>query len=146
MVICEDQQPEGTKTLTSSAPRLQAAKQATVEDIRAVAESLAKSLDDDKAEDLLFIDLQGKSSLADFMIIASGRSGRHVAALADHISQEAKKLTGRPASVEGMPNADWVLIDTGDVIVHLFRPEVREFYNLEKIWAPDSAHMRSKAH
>ena len=115
------------KTLTSSAPRLQAAKQATIEDIRAVAESLAKSLEDDKAEDLLFIDLQGKSSLA------------------DHISQEAKKLTGRPASVEGMPNADWVLIDTGDVIVHLFRPEVREFYNLEKIWASDSAHMRSKA-
>ena len=68
-----------------------------------MAESLAKSLEDDKAEDLLFIDLQGKSSLADFMIIASGRSGRHVAALADHISQEAKKLTGRPASIEGMP-------------------------------------------
>ena len=82
----KDQQPEGTKTLTSSAPRLQAAKQATVEDIRVVAESLAKSLEDDKAEDLLFIDLQGKSSLADFMIIASGRSGRHVAALVDHIS------------------------------------------------------------
>ncbi|MEZ5985524.1 MAG: ribosome silencing factor [Hyphomonas sp.] len=111
-----------------------------------MAEALAKSLEDDKAEDLLFIDLQGKSSLADFMIIASGRSGRHVAALADHIAQEAKKLTGRPASVEGMPNADWVLIDTGDVIVHLFRPEVREFYNLEKIWAPETAPARSKAH
>lgn len=116
-----------------------------MEDIRAVAESLSKALEDDKAEDLLFIDLQGKSSLADFMIIASGRSGRHVAALADHISQEVKKLTGRSPSVEGMPNADWVLIDTGDVIVHLFRPEVREFYNLEKIWASDSPHMRSKA-
>lgn len=100
-----------------------------------MAESLAKSLEDDKAEDILFIDLDGKSSLADFMIIASGRSGRHVASLADHLAQDAKKLTGRPASVEGMPNADWVLIDTGDVIVHLFRPEVREFYNLEKIWA-----------
>lgn len=116
-----------------------------MEDIRAVAESLSKALEDDKAEDLLFIDLQGKSSLADFMIIASGRSGRHVAALADHIAQEVKKLTGRSPSVEGMPNADWVLIDTGDVIVHLFRPEVREFYNLEKIWASDSPHMRSKA-
>ena len=139
-------QPEGTKTLTSSAPRLQAAKQATVDDIRAVAESLAKALEDDKAEDLLFIDLQGKSSLADFMIIASGRSGRHVAALADHISQEVKKLTGRPASIEGMPNADWVLIDTGDIIVHLFRPEVREFYNLEKIWASDTAPAHSKAY
>ena len=147
MVLINDQQPEGTPALTSSAPRLQAAKQATtVDDIRAVADTLAKALEDDKAEDLLFIDLQGKSSLADFMIIASGRSGRHVAALADHISQEVKKLTGRTPSVEGMPNADWVLIDTGDVIVHLFRPEVREFYNLEKIWASDSSHMRSKAH
>lgn len=129
---------EGTETLTSSAPRLQTAKQASVDDIRAVADALAKTLEDDKAEDLLFIDLEGKSSLADFMIIASGRSGRHVAALADHVAQEVKKLTGRPASIEGMPNADWVLIDTGDVIVHLFRPEVREFYNLEKIWAGDS--------
>ena len=105
-----------------------------------MAESLAQALEDDKAEDILFIDLDGKSSLADFMIIASGRSGRHVAALADHLAQDVKKLTGRPASVEGMPNADWVLIDTGDVIVHLFRPEVREFYNLEEIWASDNAH------
>ena len=70
----------------------------------------AKSLEDDKAEDILFIDLDGKSSLADFMIIASGRSGRHVAALADHVVQDVKKLTGRPASVEGMPNADWFFI------------------------------------
>ena len=106
-----------------------------------MAESLAQALEDDKAEDILFIDLDGKSSLADFMIIASGRSGRHVAALADHLAQDVKKLTGRPASVEGMPNADWVLIDTGDVIVHLFRPEVREFYNLEKMWSvePDAS-------
>ena len=134
---------EGTKTLNSSAPRLDAAQNATVEDIRVVADALAKVLEDDKAEDLLFIDLEGKSSLADYMIIASGRSGRHVASLADHLTQEAKRLTGRPASVEGMPNADWVLIDTGDVIVHLFKPEVREFYNLEKIWASDgAAHMR----
>lgn len=79
------------------------------------------------------------------MIIASGRSGRHVAALADHVAQEVKKLTGRAASVEGMPNADWVLIDTGDVIVHLFRPEVREFYNLEKIWASDKSAHRAGA-
>lgn len=79
------------------------------------------------------------------MIIASGRSGRHVAALADHVAAEAKRLTGRPASVEGMANADWVLIDTGDVIVHLFRPEVREFYNLEKIWASDRSSHRMDA-
>jgi len=134
-IILSGQAIEGIETLTSSAPRLQSAKPATLEEIRAVAETLAQALEDDKAEDILFIDLEGKSSLADFMIIASGRSGRHVAALADHISQDVKKLTGRPASVEGMPNADWVLIDTGDVIIHLFRPEVREFYNLEKIWA-----------
>ncbi|MEE2920146.1 ribosome silencing factor [Hyphomonas sp.] len=126
--------------MTPSAPRLQPAQPATLDEIRTVAESLAKSLEDDKAEDILFIDLDGKSSLADFMIIASGRSGRHVAALADHVVQDVKKLTGRPASVEGMPNADWVLIDTGDVIIHLFRPEVREFYNLEKIWASSDAH------
>lgn len=91
------------------------------------------------------VELQGRSSLADFMLIASGRSGRHVAALADHVAQEVKRLTGRTPSVEGMPNADWVLIDTGDVIVHLFRPEVREFYNLEKIWVQDASGHRASA-
>lgn len=79
------------------------------------------------------------------MIIASGRSGRHVAALANHVAEEVKKITGRKPSVEGMPNADWVLIDTGDVIVHLFRPEVREFYNLEKIWVSDKSAHRANA-
>ncbi|MBY9065717.1 ribosome silencing factor [Hyphomonas sp. WL0036] len=113
--------------------------------MRSIADALSKLLEDDKAEDLIVVELQGKSSLADFMIIASGRSGRHVAALADHVAQEVKKLTGRTPSVEGMPNADWVLIDTGDVIVHLFRPEVREFYNLEKIWASDKSAHRSNA-
>jgi ribosome-associated protein len=135
---------EGNRTLTPSAPRIKPAKSATLEDIRAIADGLVQSLEDDKAEDVLFIELEGKSSLADFMIIASGRSGRHVASLATHVSQCAKDLTGRPASIEGMPNADWVLIDTGDVIVHLFRPEVREFYNLEKIWASDDNAHRSR--
>ncbi|MCL4142488.1 UNVERIFIED_CONTAM: hypothetical protein GTU68_052881 [Idotea baltica] len=134
---------EGNRTLTPSAPRISPAKSATLEDIRAIADGLVESLEDDKAEDVLFIELAGKSSLADFMIIASGRSGRHVASLAAHVGQRAKDLTGRPASIEGMPNADWVLIDTGDVIVHLFRPEVREFYNLEKIWASDDNTHRS---
>lgn len=137
-IILHLEATEGTEALTSSAPRVQPAQQATLEEIRTVAESLAKALEDDKAEDILFIDLEGRSSLADFMIIASGRSGRHVSALADHIAQDVKRLTGRPASIEGMPNADWVLIDTGDVIIHLFRPEVREFYNLEKIWASNA--------
>lgn len=79
--------------------------------------------------------MEGKSTIADQMIIASGRSARHVAALADHIQRKIKDLGGRRARTEGLPNADWVLIDTGDVIVHLFRPEVREFYDLERIWA-----------
>lgn len=127
------------ETLTPSAQRIRSASNVSLDDIREIAEAFAQDLEDDKAEDILFIELEGKSSLADFMIIASGRSGRHVSALSDHLMKRAKELTGKPASVEGMPNADWVLIDTGDIIVHLFRAEVREFYNLEKIWAPDDS-------
>lgn len=141
MLTCRCKPQKGALALPSATPRAQPPRNATIDEIRSVADALSKVLEDDKAEDLVLVDLQGKSSLADFMIIASGRSGRHVAALADSVAQEVKKLTGRSPSVEGMPNADWVLIDTGDVIVHLFRPEVREFYNLEKIWASDkSAH------
>ena len=93
-----------------------------------------KTLDDDKAEEIVQIDLKGKSSLADTMVIATGRSARHVAAIADHVVRALKDAgLGRPR-VEGMATADWVLIDAGDVIVHVFRPEVRTFYNLEKIW------------
>ncbi|GAB5458970.1 MAG: ribosome silencing factor [Henriciella sp.] len=101
------------------------------------------SLEDDKAEDLTLIDLAGKSSLADIMIIASGRSARHVSAIADHLAQTIKDRTGESPKLEGMPNADWVLIDLGDIIIHLFRPEVRAFYNLEKIWADDDNTHRS---
>ena len=101
---------------------------------------MVSSLEDDKAEDLAVIDLDGKSSLADIMIIASGRSARHVASIADHLATKMKQLTGRSVQIEGMPNADWVLLDLGDIIVHLFRPEVRSFYNLEKIWM-DGAHL-----
>lgn len=114
--------------------------QASVEQL---AEAVIASLEDDKAEELLVIDLEGKSSIADQMIIASGRSARHVASLADHVVRRMKELgTGR-ARVEGLPNADWVLIDTGDIVVHIFRPEVRAFYNLERIWGEDaSSHAR----
>ena len=136
--------PKGALALSSAKSRVEPRKNASLADIKLLAEALTKVLEDDKAEDLAFIDLQGKSSLADYMIIASGRSGRHVSALADHVAQEAKRLTGRPASVEGMANADWVLIDTGDVIVHLFRPEVREFYNLEKMWTTE--HVNESTH
>ncbi|MDJ0920147.1 MAG: ribosome silencing factor [Henriciella sp.] len=100
------------------------------------------SLEDDKAEDLVVIDLAGKSSLADIMILASGRSARHVSSIADHLAKIVKEHTGQAPKLEGMPNADWVLIDLGDIIVHLFRPEVRSFYNLEKIWADeDNSHV-----
>ncbi|MEL6426068.1 MAG: ribosome silencing factor [Pseudomonadota bacterium] len=96
------------------------------------------SLDDDKAEDVVSIPLKGKSEMADHMVIASGRSSRQVSAIADHLLDKIKALTGQSARVEGQETGDWVLIDAGDVIVHIFRPEVREFYQLEKMWlSPD---------
>jgi ribosome-associated protein len=102
-------------------------------------------LDDDKAQDVVCIDLKDKSSVADGMIVASGRSHRHVGAMADHLLRALKDAGHGRARVEGLPHCDWVLIDAGDVIVHLFRPEVRGFYNIEKIWSVDSAH-RTAAH
>lgn len=103
-----------------------------------MAAAVISSLEDDKAEELLVIDLEGKSSVADQMIIASGRSARHVSSLADHVVRKLKEMGSGRARVEGLPNADWVLIDTGDIVVHLFRPEVRSFYNLERIWGEDA--------
>lgn len=93
------------------------------------------SLDDDKAEDVISIDLSGKTDIADYMIIASGRSQRHVSAIAEHLVERLRKATGQTVSIEGGNQADWVLVDANDVIVHVFRPEVRSFYNLEKMWA-----------
>ena len=98
-------------------------------------------LDEDKAEDVVLIDLKGKSPLADAVVVASGRSARHVASMADHLLRTLKENGFGKAQVEGLPHADWVLIDAGDVIVHLFRPEVRAFYQIEKIWSVDSPHM-----
>lgn len=92
-------------------------------------------MDDDKAQDIVCIDLRGKSSVADSLIIASGRSHRHVGALADHVLRALKEKGFGKAKVEGLPSCDWVLIDVGDVVVHIFRPEVRSFYNIEKIWS-----------
>lgn len=96
-------------------------------------------LDDMKAEDIVTIDLNGKSSIADFMVVASGRSNRHVGSVADNVVQELKKSGLKDIRVEGQPHCEWVLIDTGDVIVHVFRPEARDFYSLEKMWAPGRA-------
>ena len=90
----------------------------------------------DKAEDIVQIDLRGKSSIGDYMIIASGRSSRQVTAISEKLVDNIKKDFGRSSKVEGKNAGDWVLIDTGDVIVHVFRPEVREFYQLEKMWQP----------
>jgi ribosome-associated protein len=103
-------------------------------DIRAIARAC---LDDMKAEDTVEIDLQGKTSLADAMMVTSGRSQRHVGSIADKLIQALKDHGYGRVRVEGMPACDWVLIDAGDLIVHVFRPEVRGFYNLEKMWGAD---------
>jgi ribosome-associated protein len=96
------------------------------------------SLDDDKAEDIVVIDLAGKTEIADYMVVASGQSSRQVGAMAMHLTQKIKELGIKELGIEGQSQGDWVLIDTGDVIIHLFRPEVRDFYGLEKMWSvPD---------
>jgi ribosome-associated protein len=94
-----------------------------------------RSLDDDQAQDVVSIPLEGKSTIADYMVIASGRSTRQVAAMAQKLAERIKQGGFGSARIEGLPAADWVLIDAGDVVVHLFRPEVRSFYNLERMWA-----------
>jgi ribosome-associated protein len=91
-------------------------------------------LDDMKAEETVTIDLRGKSSLSDYMIVTSGRVNRHVGAIAENVAKGLKETGITDLHIEGLPNCDWVLIDSGDVIVHIFRPEVREFYNLERLW------------
>lgn len=96
-------------------------------------ELILKSLDDDQAQETVSIPLKGKSSIADYMVVASGRSSRQVASMAQKLIERIKQA-GRHARVEGLPTADWVLIDAEDVVVHLFRPEVRSFYNLERMW------------
>lgn len=96
-------------------------------------------LDEAKAEDVVQIELAGKSSVADYMVIASGRSDRHVGSIADQIGKRLKEIKYSTVRIEGQPANDWVLIDVGDIIVHVFRPEVREFYNLEKMWTADYA-------
>lgn len=95
------------------------------------------SLDDDKAENIVSIDLRGKSSIADYMVIATGRSSRQLAAMAQHLDEKLHKLGVKGVAVEGKTQGDWVLLDGGDIVVHLFRPEVREFYNLEKMWGAE---------
>lgn len=108
---------------------------------KALSEKIIHVLDENSAQDTIEIDIHGKSSVADFMIVTSGRSNRHVGALSDYVLRALKEDGHKNLGVEGQEGGDWVLIDVGDVILHIFRPEVRAFYNLEKIWSvplPDS--------
>ena len=107
----------------------------SIESVEALHELVLRSLDDDQAVEVVTIPLSGKSSIADHMVIASGRSTRQVASMAQKLSERIKQELGRHVRVEGLPVADWVLIDADDVIIHIFRPEVRTFYNLERMWA-----------
>jgi ribosome-associated protein len=101
----------------------------------ALHDLVLRSLDDDQAVEVVSIPLTGKSNIADFLVIASGRSSRQVASMAQKLTERIKRELGRNVRLEGLPVADWVLIDADDVIIHLFRPEVRSFYNLERMWA-----------
>jgi ribosome-associated protein len=103
----------------------------------AILTTVLNSLSDAKAENVVSIDLRGKTSIGDTMVVASGRSQRHVGAIADQLRDTLKDEGYRDLRIEGLPHCDWVLIDAGDVIVHIFRPEVRQFYNLEKMWSGD---------
>ncbi len=115
----------------SPAPRTSEAQ----DEVDALHQLVLRSLDDDQAVEVVSIPLSGKSSIADHMVIASGRSTRQVASMAQKLTERIKQELGRNVRLEGLPVADWVLIDADDVIVHLFRPEVRTFYNLERMWA-----------
>ncbi len=107
---------------------------------------IVKSLDDDKAEDIVTIDLAGRSSLTDALVIASGRSSRHVASMAEHLARKLKEVGYGSRPIDGLPQGDWVLVDAGDVIVHLFRPEVRSYYDLEGMWSvPEPEHAPERA-
>nr|WP_083219997.1 ribosome silencing factor [Hoeflea olei] len=132
-------QRKGTTLGTAHAKRIAASafsppagsgEQAALRQLETVRDSLA----DSKAEDIVIIDIAGKSALGDHMVVASGRSNRHVAAVCDHLISALKDAGFGTPRVEGLAAGDWVLIDSGDVIVHVFRPEIREFYNIEKMW------------
>ena len=116
-------------------PASDAAPRSGPVDVDALHALITQSLDDDQAVEMISIPLAGKSSIADHMVIASGRSSRQVSSMATKLAEKIKQQFGKPVRIEGLPTADWVLIDADDVIVHLFRPEVRSFYNLERMWA-----------
>jgi ribosome-associated protein len=112
---------------------------------RTLLDRVQTSLDDDKAEDLVMIDLNGRSSLTDAIVVATGRSSRHVASLAENLARKLKEWGYGAARIEGLPQGDWVLVDAGDVIVHIFRAEVRAYYDLEGMWSVDEVSHRLAA-
>ena len=120
----------------STGPMAQTAPLSETASSEVTLDAILTSLDDDKAEDIVQIDLRGKTSISDYMVIASGRSTRQVASISEKLVETLKQDHGVLCKIEGKDTGDWVLIDAGDVIVHVFRPEVREFYQLEKMWAP----------
>jgi len=113
---------EGEPAVVSGAPN------------KALLDAILKQLDDDKAEDVVTVEMSGKSSMCDYLVIASGRSQRQVAAIAEHLRERLKPMLPTAPPIEGLPQGDWVLVDAGDVIAHIFRPEVRAFYRLERMW------------
>jgi len=135
------------KTATKTAAKAKAPKAPTAKTAQAASKADAfsrqllklveKSLDDDKAEDIVSVDLAGKSAIADYMVIATGRNVRQLAAMAHHVAEKLAKAGAKPIGVEGISQGDWVLVDGNDIIVHLFRPEIRKLYSLEKMWGLD---------
>jgi ribosome-associated protein len=133
--------PEAAKVAAASKSAKPARKTSTREaalkaqpDADKTLNMILSRLDDMKAEETVTIDLRGKSAFSDYMIVTSGRANRHVGAIAENVAKGLKETGIKTIHIEGLPNCDWVLIDSGDVIVHVFRPEVREFYNLERLW------------
>ncbi|MDY0870675.1 ribosome silencing factor [Dongia rigui] len=135
------------KTATKTAAKAKAPKAPVAKTAQAASKADAfsrqllklveKSLDDDKAEDIVSVDLAGKSAIADFMVIATGRNVRQLAAMAHHVAEKLSKAGAKPINIEGISQGDWVLVDGNDIIIHLFRPDVRKLYSLEKMWGLD---------
>jgi ribosome-associated protein len=132
--------PKVSKTAAKTAPKTTRKTSTPAAAFKALPDAdktlnlILSRLDDMKAEETVTIDLRGKSAFSDYMIVTSGRANRHVGAIAENVAKSLKENGIKSLHIEGLPNCDWVLIDSGDVIVHVFRPEVREFYNLERLW------------
>ena len=131
-------QAAASSPASAATGQTRAARTQTAYSSEELLERIMTSLDDDKAEDIVQIDLRGKSSIGDYMVVASGRSTRQVSAMAEKLVDKLKQDFGLYSKIEGKETGDWVLIDTADVVVHIFRPEVREFYQLEKMWQPEA--------